>query len=390
MPASHQPPYSILSASQSLQTVPASFISSQTLSHSLPSHSSLFSHSSQVPSFPSFKDHHEVQSRAENTCLNDFNEFFTGLDSLHVLIPSDAAVEHSSQYLQNERHGSHGFSDGDEDRGWEKDDESLPVPSPAVECGLVRSAGTKALPGDSSSTPVLDSTPHAGFLEPGCATSISHSPKADGGSNEAGTGIAGVHSIQLKRQRRPRAGTGDMHPMVAVEVPVIADRLEEAMSGSMRYENGLSSRLRTRQQKTRARSRREVPDTQDCKLPGKPVQCVEDNTTMSDMGSSSAHSDNTDDNYCASSEENGSMKPPSKHCRLSTPPSGPASRRPQFQIPRAAATAGCEDVEQENCRMVMRCSMTASDLAGETTAAANAERDYNEWKIEDLGGRRRH
>ncbi|EDN10519.1 predicted protein [Histoplasma mississippiense (nom. inval.)] len=503
MPASHQPPYPIPSASQSLQTVPAPSISPQTLSHPLPPRPPPSSRPSQVPPFPPFKDHHEVQSRAGDTRLNDFDEFFAGLDSLRVPIPSDAAVERSSRYLQDERHGSHGFPDGDEDRGREKDDESLPVPSPAVECGLVGSADTKALPGDGSSTPVLDSTPHAGFLEPGSdqdtshrqewsrsssddplpfdppitvdpddsatdrsavdstftspakrdtssrATSISHSPKADGGSNEAGTGIAGVRSIQLKRQRRPRAGTGDMHPMVAVEVPVIADRLEEAMSGSMRYENGLSSRLRTRQQKTRARSRREVPDTQDCKLPGKPVQCVEDDTTMSDTGSSSAHSDDTDDDYRASSEEDGPMKPPSKRRRLSTPPSGPASRRPRFRIPRAAAAAGREDVEREDCRvrtttakdryptpgntnhgldtyahprppiddetrscplplltrgeavmlssrvahvvfeMVMRRPMTASDLAGETTAAADAERDYDERKVEDLGGRRR-
>ncbi|EDN10248.1 predicted protein [Histoplasma mississippiense (nom. inval.)] len=396
-----------------------------------------------------------------------------------------------------------GFPDGDEDRGQEKDDESLPVPSPAVECGLVGSTGTKALPGDGSSTPVLDSTPHAGFLEPGSdqdtshrqewprsssddplpfnppitvdsddsatdrsavdstftspakrdtssrATSISHSPKADGGSNEAGTGIAGVRSTQLKRQRRPRAGTGDMHPMVAVEVPVIADRLEEAISGSMRYENGLSNRLRTRQQKTRARSRREVPDTQDWKLPGKPVQRVEDDTTMSDTGGSSAHSDDTDGDYRASSEEDGPMKPPSKRRRLPTQPSSPASRRPRFRIPRAAAAAGREGVEREDCRVrtttakdrypppgntnhgpdtyahsrppigdetrscplplltrgeavmlssrvahvvfeiVMRRPMTASDLAGETTAAADTERDYDEREVEGLGGRRR-
>ncbi|OJD11440.1 hypothetical protein AJ78_07787 [Emergomyces pasteurianus Ep9510] len=315
MPAIHQPPYPVPSASQSLHTVPAPSIRPQTLSHPLPARPPPSSRPSQVPPPPPFKDRHEVQARAEDTRPNDFDEFFAGLDSLRVPPPSDAAAERSSRYLQDERHGSHGFPDGDEDRGQEKDDESLPAPSLAVECGLVGSTDTNALPGDGSSTPVLDSTPHPGFLEPGSdkdtshrqerprsssddplpfnppitvdsddsatdrsavgstftspakqdtssrATSISHSPKADGGSNEAGTGIAGVRSTQLKRQRRPRAGTGAMHPTVAVEVPVIADRLEEAISGLMRYENGLSSRLRTRQQKTRARSRRETPDT---------------------------------------------------------------------------------------------------------------------------------
>ncbi|EDN11071.1 predicted protein [Histoplasma mississippiense (nom. inval.)] len=503
MPASHQPPYPIPSASQSLHTAPAPSISPQTLSHPLPPRPPPSSRPLQVPPSPPFKDQHEVQSRAGDTRPNDFDEFFAGLDSLRVPIPSDAAVERSSRYLQDERHGSHGFPDGDEDRGQEKDDESLPVPSPAVECGLVGSTGTKALPGDGSSTLVLDPTPHAGFLEPGSgqdtshrqewprsssddplpfnppitvdsddsatdrsavdstftspakrdtssrATSISHSPKADGGSNEAGTGIAGVRSTLLKRQRRRGPGTGAMHPMVAVEVPVIADRLEEGISSSMRYENGLSSRPRTRQQETRARSRREVPDTQDCKLPGKSVQCVEDDTTMSDTGGSSAHSDDTDDDYRASSEEDGSMKPPSKRRRLSTPPSGPASRRPRFRIPRAAAAAGREGDEREDCRvrtttakdrstnpgnrnhgpdtyahsrppidyetrscplpllargeavmlssrvaqvvfeMFMGRPMTASDLAGETTAAADTERDYSEREVEGLGGKRR-
>ncbi|EDN09779.1 predicted protein [Histoplasma mississippiense (nom. inval.)] len=375
----------------------------------------------------------------------------------------------SSWYLQDERHGSHGFSDGDEDRGQEKDDEFLPVSSPAVECGMVGSTGTNALPGDGSSTPVLDSTPHAGFLEPGShrrewhrsssddpllfhplivvesddsakdgrATSISHSPKADGGSDEAGTGIAGGRSISLKRQRRDGAGTGAMHPMVAVEVPVIADRLEE----------GMLSRLRTRQRKSRARSRREVPNAQDCKFPRKPVQCVEDDTTMSDTGSLSAHSDDTDDDYCASSEEDGPTKQPSKRRRLPTLPSGAALRRPQFQIPRAAAAAGREGVEQEDrvqattakdryttprntnhgpdtyahfrppiddetrsCplllltrgeavmlsstvaqvifKMVTGRPMTASDLTDKTTAAADTERDFSKQKIKDLDGKR--
>ncbi|EDN06076.1 predicted protein [Histoplasma mississippiense (nom. inval.)] len=236
--------------------------------------------------------------------------------------------------------------------------------------------------------------------------------------------------------------------MVAVEVPVIADRLEEGISSSMRYENGLSSRLRT-QQKTRARSRREVPDTQDWKLPGKPVQRVEDDTTLSDSGGSSAHSDDTDGDYRASSEEDGPMKPPSKRRRLPAQPSGPAPRRPRFRIPRAAAAAGREGVEREDSRvptttakdrsttpwntdhdpdthahsqppieaegrscpmplltrgeavmlsstvaqvvfeMVTGRPMTASDLAGETTAAADTERDYGERKVEGLDGRRR-
>ncbi|OJD11441.1 hypothetical protein AJ78_07788 [Emergomyces pasteurianus Ep9510] len=161
---------------------------------------------------------------------------------------------------------------------------------------------------------------------------------------------------------------------------------------------------------------------------------------MSDTGSSSAHFDDTDDDYRASSEEDGLMKPPSKRRRLPTPPSGPASRCSRFQIPRAAAAAACEDVEQKNCRvrtttaknrstiprnrdhgpdtyahsrpsiddarrscplsllargeavmlssrvahvvfeMVTGRPMTALDFTGETTAAADTERDYSERK----------
>ncbi|OJD20976.1 hypothetical protein ACJ73_07689, partial [Blastomyces percursus] len=476
-------------------------ISPQTLSHPLPPRPPPSSHLAHVPSSPPFKDHHEVQSRAEDTHPNDFDEFLAGLDalkpSLCILIPSDADVERSSRCLNDERDGSHGFPDGDEDRGQEKDDESLPDPSSAVECGLVGSTRTKSLPGNGSSTPVLDSIPPAGLLKPrpdqytshrrespassqgddplpfdppivvdsddsaadgfsvdstftspakrdpsSHATSVSHSPKADGGSDEAGT------CIPLKRQCWPGTGTDAMHPMVAVEVPVIADRFEEDISSSMRYENGLSSRLRTRQRKTRARSRREVLDTQDCRLPGKPVQCVEDDTTMSDTGSSSAHSDDTDGDYRASSEEDGPTKPPLKRRRLPTPPSDSASRRPLFRIPRAAAAAGREDVEREDIRvrtttpkvhstppwnadhgsdthvhsrppidaerrcpmpllargeavmlsatvaravfeMITGRSMTASDLAGKAIAVADTERDYGERKIESLDGKRR-
>ncbi|KAL2376418.1 hypothetical protein RJZ90_007531, partial [Blastomyces dermatitidis] len=185
----------------------------------------------------------------------------------------------------------------------------------------------------------------------------------------------------------------------------------------------------------------EVPNTQDCKLPGKPVQCVEDDTTMSDTSSSSAHSDDTDDDYHASSEEDDPTKPPSKCRRLPTPPSNTASRHPQFRIPRAAAAAGREGVKQEDSKvrattakdhyttppntnhgldtythsrhpiddkthhcplpllargeavmlsstvaqvifkMVTGHPMTASDLTSETTAAADTERDYSEWKV---------
>ncbi|OJD09994.1 hypothetical protein ACJ73_09985 [Blastomyces percursus] len=378
------------------------------------------------------------------------------------------------------------------------------LPSSAVECRLDGSAGTKTLPGDGSSTPVLDSILEAGLLEPGWdqdtshrrewprssqgddplpsdppivvdsddstaggstvdstftspakrdtssrATSISHSPKAGGGSDEAGTGIAGGRSTPLKRQRQPGVGTSAMHAMVAVEVPVIADRLEEDISSSMRFENGPSSRLWTRQRKTRARSRREVPDTQDCKLSGNPVQCVEDDTTMSDTGGSCAPPDETDDDYRASSEEDGPTKPPPKRRRLSTQPSDATSRRPRFRTPIAAAAAGREGVEQKDSRvrtttakdrstppwntdhgpdthahsrppieaerrscpipllargeaamlsstvaqvvfeMVTGRPMTASDLAGETTAAADTERDYSGRKVEVLDGKRR-
>ncbi|EER43765.1 conserved hypothetical protein [Histoplasma capsulatum H143] len=466
-----------------------------------------FSH---VPSYPHFQDHHEVQPRAEDTHPNDFDEFLAELDaadlnpSLCVPIPGDADVERSSRCL-NERDGSHGFLDGDEDRGLEKGDESLPDLSSSVECGLVGSTSTKTLRGDGSPTPVLDSIPQDGLLEPGSdqdtshgrewarssqgddslpsgppivadsdddstadgstvdstftspakrdtssrATSVSHSPKTGAGSDEAGTGITGGRSIPLKRQHQPRVGTGVMHPMVAVEVPVIAARLEEVISNSTRYENGPSSRLRTRQRRTRARSRREVPDTQDCKLPGKPVQCFEDDTTMSDTGGSCAPSDGTDDDYRVSSEEDGPTKPPSKRRRLSTQPSGTGSRRPRFRIPRAATAAGREGVDQEYSRVptttakgrstppcntnhgpdthahsrpsieAERCScripllargeavmlsstlaqvvfemvtgspMTTSDLAGEATAAADTERGYGGRKVEGPDRKRR-
>ncbi|OJD21662.1 hypothetical protein ACJ73_06999 [Blastomyces percursus] len=513
VPAGHQPqpqpPYPTLSTPESLQTAPAPSLSPQTLSHPLPPRPPPSSRLSHVPSFPLFKDHHEDQSRAEDTRPNDFDEFFAGLGaadlnpSLCVPIPSDADVEPSSRCLNDERHGSHDFPDGMENRGQEKDDESLPVPWTAVECGLVGSASTKTRPGDGSSTPVLDPIPRAGLFQPGSdqdtshrrewsqnsqgddplpfdppivvdsddsaadwstvdgtftspakretssrATSVSHPPKADDESDEAGTGITCGRSTPLKRQRQPGVGTGAMHPMVAVEVPVIADRLEEDISSSMRYENGLSSRIRTLQRKTRARSRREVPHTQDYKLPGKPVQCVEDDTAISDTGSSSAHFDDTDDDYRASSEEDGPTNPPSKRRRLPTQPSDAASRRPRFRIPRAAAAAA-RGVERENSRMrtttakdrsmppwntdhspdthahsrppmeaerrscpmpllargeaVMLSStvaqvvfemvtgrpMAASDLAGETTGAADTERDYSGRKVEGLDGKRR-
>ncbi|EDN06573.1 predicted protein [Histoplasma mississippiense (nom. inval.)] len=170
---------------------------------------------------------------------------------------------------------------------------------------------------------------------------------------------------------------------------------------------------------------------------------------MSDTGSSSAHSDDTDDDYRASSEEDDPTKPPSKRRRLPTPPSDAASRRPRFRIPRAAAAAGREGAEREDSRvrtttakdpyttppntnhgpdtyahsrppiddetrscplpllargeavmlsstvaqvvfeMVTGRPMTASDLASETTAAADTERDCSERKVEGLDGKRR-
>ncbi|EEH46599.2 uncharacterized protein PADG_02697 [Paracoccidioides brasiliensis Pb18] len=221
--------------------------------------------------------------------------------------------------------------------------------------------------------------------------------------------------LPYKRKHQRKAGTGAMHLMVTIKVPVIVDCLKEAISSSMQYENGLSSRHQTCQQKSHARLRSEVPDTQDCKLPRKPLQCVEDDMTMSDTGGLSAHSDDTDGNYHASSEEDGSMKSPSKHHRLPTQPSGPASCCPWYQIQRAAATAGHEGVKWQDSRvqtmtvkdhsttpwnidhvaqvvfeMITGCPMTASDLAGEMTAAANTGRDYSEQKVEDVGGRRHH
>ncbi|EEH36650.2 hypothetical protein PAAG_07068 [Paracoccidioides lutzii Pb01] len=261
-----------------------------------------------------------------------------------------------------------GFPDGYEDIGQEKTDESLPDPSTAVECGLVGSAGTKTLPGDGSSTPVPDSIPQAGLLKRGPDQDTLHrrrewpqNSQGDGplpddppivvGSDDSTTdgssvdstftspallavqhlyltllrrmveatkpasGTASGRSNPLKRQRRPGVGTG----AVAIEVPVITDRLEEDIN-SMRYENGLSSRLRTRQRKTRARSKREVPDTQDCMLPGKHLQCVEDDTAMSDTGGSSAHSGDTDNGCRPSSEEDSPTKPPPKRRRLPTLP----------------------------------------------------------------------
>ncbi|EGE86649.1 hypothetical protein BDDG_09596 [Blastomyces dermatitidis ATCC 18188] len=171
---------------------------------------------------------------------------------------------------------------------------------------------------------------------------------------------------------------------------------------------------------------------------------------MSDTSSSSAHSDDTDDDYHASSEEDDPTKPPSKCRRLPTPPSNTASRHPQFRIPRAAAAAGREGVKQEDSKvrattakdhyttppntnhgldtythsrhpiddkthhcplpllargeavmlsstvaqvifkMVTGHPMTASDLTSETTAAADTERDYSEWKVKGLNGKRHH
>lgn len=39
--------------------------------------------------------------------------------------------------------------------------------------------------------------------------------------------------------------------------------------------------------------------------------------------------------------------------------------------------------------MIMHHPMTASDLAGETTATADTEKDCNEWKVEGLDRKRR-
>ncbi|OJD23044.1 hypothetical protein ACJ73_05602 [Blastomyces percursus] len=76
--------------------------------------------------------------------------------------------------------------------------------------------------------------------------------------DEAGTGTADEHPTPLKRCRRASAGAGAMQSLIAVEVPVIAGRLE-------------ADRSLTLQEKTRA---------QVCRLSGKTVQCVDDDTTM--------------------------------------------------------------------------------------------------------------
>ncbi|OJD16918.1 hypothetical protein AJ78_02955 [Emergomyces pasteurianus Ep9510] len=319
LPASHQPQpqphFSILSTCNSLQTVSASFISPQTLSHSLLSRSLTSSCLLHVPSYPLFKDHHEVLSRAEDTHLNDFDEFLAGLDaadlnsSLCVLILSDADVERSSQCLNDETHGSHGFPDEDEDRGQEKDDEFLSDSSSAVERSLVRSVSTKTLSDDSSSTPVLDSISQTDLLKLGSdqdtfttdefivnsiftssvkqdttndATFISHSFKTDAESVKASTVIAGEHSIPLKKQRQPEVGIGAMHFMIVVKVMTQAVDFEPV-------------------------NKRLVHDR----------GCVEDNMIMSDMSDFCALFNDTDDNYRASSEENGLIKSSLKCYRVS-------------------------------------------------------------------------
>ncbi|OJD13193.1 hypothetical protein AJ78_06311 [Emergomyces pasteurianus Ep9510] len=252
-PPQPQPHCPILSTCNYLQTAPAPSISPQTLFYSLPPcpSPSPFSRLPHVPSFPPFKDSHEVQFRAEDTGLNDFDEFLAGLDvadlnpSLCVPIPCDADVGRSSRCLNDERHVFHDLLDGDEDRGLEKNDESLLNTSSAVACSLVRSTSTETLRGGGSSTPVLDSIPRAGLLKPRSdqdtftadgsivnsifmslikqdtfsrATSVSHSSKTGDESDEASTGIAGEHSISLKRQCQLGVGISVMHLMVAVKV----------------------------------------------------------------------------------------------------------------------------------------------------------------------------
>ncbi|EEH36705.2 hypothetical protein PAAG_07123 [Paracoccidioides lutzii Pb01] len=388
-------PCTLYQPSSTLPPLPPRPPSSSRLSHVQPS--------------PPFKDHHEVQSRAGDSRPNDFDEFFAGLDaadlnpSLCPPIPSDADVERSSRCLNDERHGPHGFPVGDEDRGQEKNDESLPVPLPAVECGLAESTGTKTVPGHGSLTPVLDSIPQAGLSEPWSDQDASHRrewPRSSQGDDplpfdppimvDSGDSTADGSIVDSNFTSPAKRGTSSLpvpcNLWVAVEVLVIADRLEEGMLSSMPYENGLSSGLRTHQRRARARSRRGVPATEEHKLPRKTMQCVEVDMAMSDTDSSSAHSDDTDDDYCASSEEDGPTKPLLKCRRLPTQPSDTTSRCPQFRIPRAAAAADRECVEQEDSRLKLFLEMATGRTM---TAAGDTDRYHGERTIDDPDGKRR-
>ncbi|OJD12526.1 hypothetical protein AJ78_06891 [Emergomyces pasteurianus Ep9510] len=82
---------------------------------------------------------------------------------------------------------------------------------------------------------------------------------------------------------------------------------------------------------------------QDMRLFKKPVQRVEDNMIMFNMTDFCALFNNIDDNYCASSEENDSVKSSLKHYRLFI--------QSFNTILRAAVIAGREDIKQKDRKM---------------------------------------
>ncbi|KAK2809754.1 hypothetical protein FQN50_003599 [Emmonsiellopsis sp. PD_5] len=144
------------------------------------------------------------------------------------------------------------------------------------------------------------------------AISIPYSakPRYEGETDASDTG-------KPRSSFKEQCGRSDARPMetmVAVVVPASSHCHHEDPATSKGYQ----SRRRvpqTRQHKGRPKSMPEVSNSQDCNLPGRTTQNVDDNWSES---STSRPSDNTDDDYTTSSDDGEPVKKPSKRRKLSS------------------------------------------------------------------------
>ncbi|EDN09783.1 predicted protein [Histoplasma mississippiense (nom. inval.)] len=171
-----------------------------------------------------------------------------------------------------------------------------------------------------------------------CAMSVVHSVKPDQRKGETGARNNGQRQSPFTGPHR-RSETEPMETMVAVVVPAISRCQQDPV-----IPKGNESERHvplTRQRKARQKSMRQVLTSQHRRTPGSPARPASDNGAESDVRRTSDLSDDSDEDYTASSDDGDSVKTPAKRRKLSSRSAVTTSRRaPSRSRPRVARAVG--------------------------------------------------
>ncbi|KAK2795041.1 hypothetical protein FQN50_009800 [Emmonsiellopsis sp. PD_5] len=142
-----------------------------------------------------------------------------------------------------------------------------------------------------------------------------------------------VHSVKPD-QHKGETDAGSMEFMVAVLVPAISHCHQED-TATLKGSKSKRHVAWTRQRQTRRKSKRQNLKSQDRRLPGSPMQPVDDDGGESDVSGTSDPSGDSDEDYTASSDDR-------LHCEQRR-----RSRRPRSQSQVARAVGGHREIERE-------------------------------------------